>query len=132
MTDGSADSTRMMQVLRFDTLKRHYRVFAVPNIVRTRTEARRIGKWIGEALLLQPDGAVLPAREPEAYGSPLQWDVFLFAGKCDEKSLLNAFQKAKPEVEPLERKKRWRKERDNYVTHFREIEQQIRRIFPRQ
>jgi hypothetical protein len=86
--------------------------------------------WLVEQLCRLPDGSELPAHEPDIYGTPVQWDVFLFAGNCDEESLLNAYRLAKPQIMPIERVKKWRKERLNYVEHFRAIERHIARIFP--
>lgn len=56
----------------FDNLAEDYRVFAFPKNIITRSEARRMADWLFCQL-----AANLPAREPEIYGSPLQWDVFL-------------------------------------------------------
>ena len=56
----------------FDDLAQHYRVFCFPNSIRTRSEARRMAEWLFNQL-----AANLPAREPELYGSPLQWDILL-------------------------------------------------------
>jgi hypothetical protein len=33
-------------------------------------------------------------------------------------------------VKPIERKQKWRKERLNYINHFRAIEHEVARIFP--
>ncbi len=56
----------------FDDLAQHYRVFALPNSIRTRTEARRVANWLYNQLALN-----LPDREPEIFGSALQWDILL-------------------------------------------------------
>jgi len=114
----------------FDDLAQNYRVFAFPNSIRTRMEARRIAKWLREQLSRLPDGRELPGREPDIYGTPIQWDVFLFAGNCDEESLLNAYRQAKPKIMRIKRLQKWRKERLNYVEHFRAIEHHVARIFP--
>ena len=114
----------------FDDLAQHYRVFAFPNSIRTRMEARRIADWLNEQLCRLPDGGELPAHEPEIYGTPIQWDVFLFAGTCDDASLLNAYRQAKPQLNGTDRIRKWRKERLNYIEHFRAIEHQVTGIFP--
>ncbi len=114
----------------FADLAQHYRVFAFPNSIRTRMEARRMADWLNEQLCRLPDGGELPAHEPEIYGTPIQWDVFLFAGTCDDSSLLNAYRQAKPQLNGTDRVRKWRKERLNYVEHFRAIEHQVTGIFP--
>jgi hypothetical protein len=120
----------LARALIFDDLAKHYRVFAFPKSIRSRMEARRVADWLVEQLCQLPHGGELPPHEPEIYGTPMQWDVFLFAGKCDEESLLNAYRMAKPDILPIERSGKWRKERLNYIEHFRAIEQEIARIFP--
>jgi hypothetical protein len=119
-----------VRAIMFDELADHYRVFAFPKSIRSRMEARRMGKWLAEQLWHLPEGGELPAHEPEIYGTPLQWDVFLFAGKCDDESLLDAYRQAKPQIQPIERQRRWRKERLNYIEHFRAIEHAVELIFP--
>lgn len=56
----------------FEELAENYRVFAFPNSIRTRTEARRVADWLYNELALN-----LPTREPEIFGSALQWDILL-------------------------------------------------------
>jgi hypothetical protein len=56
----------------FDELAEDYRVFAVPKSIRTRMEARRLAEWLYSQL-----AANLPAREPDIFGSALQWDILL-------------------------------------------------------
>jgi hypothetical protein len=78
----------------FNDLSQHYRVFAFPNSIRTRSEARRIADWLFCQLAEN-----LPAREPELYGSPLQWDIFLTvqdlirAGAPLDEALQESFEK---------------------------------------
>jgi hypothetical protein len=60
------------KAIQFDQIAENHRVFAVPNSIRTRSEARRVSNWLFEQL-----AAGLPGREPEVLGSPLQWDIFL-------------------------------------------------------
>ena len=114
----------------FDNLAKNYRVFAFPNSIRSRTEARRMGAWLVGQLCQLPDGRKLPAHEPELCGTPIQWDVFLFAGQCEDESLLKAYRQAKPSVKPIERTRKWRKELQNYINHFRAIEHEIASFFP--
>ncbi len=120
----------LVRAIRFDDLAKHYRVFAFPKSIRSRMEARRMGNWLVEKLSHLPDSGKLPAHEPEKYGTPLQWDVFLFAGMCDDESLLSAYRQAKPQIQPIERLQKWRKERLNYIEHFRAIAHEVARIFP--
>ncbi len=129
-TKQSFQEEDLTRALMFDELAKHYRVFAFPKSIRSRMEARRMANWLVEQLCQRPDGGELPAHEPEIYGTPIQWDVFLFAGKCDEESLLAAYRHAKPAVQPSARLKKWRKERLNYIEHYRAIEHQVARIFP--
>jgi len=56
----------------FDDLAENYRVFAFPNSIRTRMEARRMADWLVEKLCVLPDGNELPAQEPDIYGTPIQ------------------------------------------------------------
>jgi hypothetical protein len=129
-TKQSFQEEDLTRAIMFDDLAKHYRVFAFPKSIRSRTEARRMADWLVEQLCRLPDGTELPPREPEIYGTPLQWDVFLFAGKCDDDALLNAYRQAKPQVKAIERLEKWRKERLNYIEHFRAIEHEVARIFP--
>src|SRR5207253_1322790 len=84
----------LARALMFDDLAQHYRVFAFPNSIRTRSEARRMTEWLFGQLT-----ANLPAREPELYGSPLQWDVLLTvqdlvrAGAPFDEALQESFEK---------------------------------------
>jgi len=119
----------LARALTFGNLAKHYRVFAFPKSIRSRMEARRMGTWLTEQLSRLSDGSNLPAHEPVIYGTPLQWDVFLFAGQCNDKSLLNAYRLAKPKVKAIERKRKWRRERLNYIEHYRAIQRHIERIF---
>jgi len=130
VTGHSFRNEDLTRAIIFDDLAKHYRVFAFPKSIRSRTEARRMGDWLVEQLCRLPDGNDLPRHESETYGTPLQWDVFLFAGKCDDDSLLNAYRSAKPQVKGTDRLRKWRKERLNYIEHFRAIEHKVARIFP--
>jgi hypothetical protein len=127
---NSIERDGLVRAFTFDELAQHYRVFAFPNSIRSRMEARRMAKWLLKQLSRLPDGRELPAHEPAIYGTSLEWDVFLFAGKCDDNSLLHAYRQAKPQVKPIERKQKWRKERLNYIKHFHAIDHEIARIFP--
>ena len=118
----------MARAFMFDDLARNYRVFAFPKAIRTRTEARRMKDWLFEQLSRSPDGSKLP-KAPEIFGTPIQWDVFLFAGQCNDTRLWEAYKQAKPQVKPTERKQKWQKERLNYIEHFRAIDHEIARIF---
>jgi hypothetical protein len=119
----------MARAFMFDDLARNYRVFAFPKTIRTRTEARRMKDWLFKQLSCSPAGGKLP-KKSEIFGTPIQWDVFLFAGQCNDTRLWEAYKRAKPQVKPIERKRKWRKERLNYINHFRAIEQEVARIFP--
>lgn len=127
---ASFDGEDLTRAIMFDDLAKHHRVFAFPKAIRSRMEARRMADWLVEQLCRLPDGKELPRHEPEMYGTPVQWDVFLFAEKCDDNSLLNAYRLAKPKLTGTERVKKWRKERLNYIEHFRAIEREVARVFP--
>jgi len=129
-TQHSFQVEDLTRAIMFDDLAKHYRVFAFPKSICSRMEARRMAKWLVEQLCRLPDGGELPGHELEIYGTPVQWDVFLFAGKCNGKSLFNAYKQAKPQLKSIERKQKWRKERLNYIEHFRVIEHEVARIFP--
>src|SRR5439155_7835508 len=69
-----------------DNLGKHYRLFAFPESIRTRSEARRMAVWTFDQLT-----AKLPPRESELYGRPLHWEIFVSVqdlmragGPCDE------------------------------------------------
>jgi len=130
LSKNSRQEEDLARAIKFDDLAKHYRVFAFPKSIRSRMEARRMANWLVERLCRPPDGGELPAHESDIYGTPIQWDVFLFAGKCVEDSLMNAYRLAKPQIVPIERLEKWRKERLNYVEHFRAIEHHVARIFP--
>jgi hypothetical protein len=93
---GSSNLSKddLVKVLKFNQLADDYRVFAIPNTIRTRMEARRVADWLYDQL-----AANLPAREPELYGSPLQWDIFLtvrdlmHAGTPFDEALQESFEK---------------------------------------
>jgi hypothetical protein len=78
----------------FDDSAQHYRVFAFPNSIRTRSEARSMAEWLFDQL-----AESLPARAPELYGSPLQWDILLSvqdlirAGASFDEALQESFEK---------------------------------------
>lgn len=130
VVEGRLSEEEAVHALMFNDLASHYRVFAIPKTVRSRTEAAKMGRWLAQQLCALPDGAKLPLREPDVFGTALEWDVFLFARTCDEASLRDAYRRAKPAMTAAERKRKWRKERDNYMGHFRAIEAQIRSIYP--
>jgi len=69
---GHMDLEAIARSFKFDELANDYRVFAFPKCIRSRMAARDMAEWLVEQLT-----ANLPAREPEFYGSPLQWDIFL-------------------------------------------------------
>jgi hypothetical protein len=119
----------MARAFMFDNLARNYRVFAFPKTIRTRTEAKRMKDWLFMQLSCSPDGSKLP-KKSEIFGTPIQWDVFLFAGQCNDPRLWEAYKQAKPQLKPIERKQKWRKELLNYIEHFRSIENEIARLFP--
>jgi hypothetical protein len=131
MCQNPTESESLARVWTFDRLAHDYRVFAFPKSIRSRTEARRVANWLMEQLCSLPNGGKLPLHEPDILGTPLQWDVFLFAGQCNDESLLDAYRQAKPEVPPIGRQKKWRKERLNYAEYYRAISREIAGIFPR-
>lgn len=127
----SAGPDDLARALMLDELAKHHRVFAFPKSIRTRTEARRMANWLFEKLCQSPDGKQLPAHEQESFGTSLQWDVYLFAGKHNDGSLFEAYRQAKPDISRGPRRRKWRKESSNYLEHFRALERQIKEIFPR-
>jgi hypothetical protein len=126
----AATALQWLVAIMFDDLVKNYRVFAFPKSIRTRMEARRMADWLVDELFKLPEGRSLPKHEPEIFGTPIQWDVFLFAGNCNEKSLLKAYRQAKPLLNPMQRRHKWQKEEANYIDHFRAIEHEIARFFP--
>ncbi|MFO1487363.1 MAG: hypothetical protein U1F65_02690 [Verrucomicrobiota bacterium] len=72
LAKNSIEQQALERAITFDELARHYRVFAIPNSIRTRMEARQVARWFFDQIA---DG--LPQREPELFGSPLQWDILL-------------------------------------------------------
>lgn len=69
---NTLDQEAFARAYTFDDLAQHYRVFALPNSIRSRSEASLMADWLFSQLVKN-----LPAREPELFGSPLQWDILL-------------------------------------------------------
>ena len=91
---GNLTRDDLAKIFRFNGIAGKYRVFAFPKSIRTRTEARRVANWLYDQLAVN-----LPAREPELYGSPLQWDILLTvqdlirAGAPFDEALQESFEK---------------------------------------
>jgi hypothetical protein len=96
---GSLSVEAVARSLRFDELARDYRLFAVPKAVRTRSEARRLARWIFDQLLIRENGSALPDREREIFGTELQWRIFLTVAALQqdgaplEEALMESFDK---------------------------------------
>jgi hypothetical protein len=128
--ENKFDTEYLARALKFDDLSKNYRVFAFPKSIHSRMEARRMANWLIEQLIRLPNGEMLPQNESQILGSSLEWDVYLFAEKCNEKCLFEAYRNVKPGVKPIDRQKKWRKEEFNYVEHFRSLEREIAAVFP--
>lgn len=130
LTQNPHGHESLVRGLMFNDLASRYRVFAIPKTVRSRTEAAKMGRWLAQQLCALPDGAKLPLREPDVFGTALEWDVFQFARTCDEASLRDAYRRAQPKLADVARERKWRKEFHNYIGHFRSLEGQILSIYP--
>lgn len=76
-TKQSFQEENLTRAIMFEDLAKHHRVFAFPKSIRSRMEARRMADWLAEQLCRLPEGNELPRQEPEVFGTPIQWDVFL-------------------------------------------------------
>ena len=128
----------------FDELAENYRVFAFPNAIRTRTEARRLANWLYQQLALG-----LPDRESEIFGSALQWDILLTvedrknAGTPFAEALLESFEQIHLRVDqwhegqPIpDQKKGWAQRGADWLSNYRTMDAplsgqgHIQQIFP--
>lgn len=124
----SPTSDDFTRALSFDRIQQNYRVFLFPkNLLRLSTGAIRdtFKQW-ADQLIKEMD-----TSKADIFGSVTEWDVFLFAGQCNERRLKEAYRTIESRVKPSDRNKKWRKQRLNYVSHFRELERQIASVFPR-
>lgn len=143
-TKNSFQEEDLARVLIFNDLADNYRVFAFPKSIRSRMEARRMADWLVEQL-----AAGLPAREPDVWGSSLQWDVLLTvqdlmrAGAPFDEALQESFERIHlqadkwQEGQPMpDQKKGWAQRGADWQNTYRVMDAPlsgdgfVQRIFP--